>query len=89
LLDPETMHVIFEFQIEIVPTLEFPVSVLLLPIPDPYEVDTPEEIVEFEIVIARIFEPSDPYPLPIPELLVPLALILEFTKIIDPAVETP
>jgi hypothetical protein len=85
----EITHVTFERKIETCPTLEFPVLVLLLPIPEPNDFSARHSIVDSEIVMSSTLEPSDPYPLPIPELLVPLALTLEFTMMMDPAVENP
>jgi hypothetical protein len=46
-------------------------------------------MLDSEIVMSLTLEPRDPYPLPIPELLAPVALILELATTIDPAVEKP
>jgi hypothetical protein len=67
---------------EIVPTPEFPVAVLLLPIPEPYPVETRESTVDSQIVMSPTLEPCVPYPLPIPELLAPDARTVEFPRVI-------
>jgi hypothetical protein len=42
------------------PTLELPLSVLLLPIHEPYEVDTLDSTKDSKIVIVSAFDPSAP-----------------------------
>jgi hypothetical protein len=39
-------------------------------------------------ILSRL-DPSNPYPLPIPEPSTPVATTVEFVTVIDPAVETP
>jgi hypothetical protein len=85
----EIKQVTLESQITMSPTLESPLLVSLLPIPEPYEVFTRDSTVESEMVISPTLEPRDPYPLPIPELLAPVVVTVEFAIVIIPAFEPP
>jgi hypothetical protein len=71
------------------PMLEDPELVPLLPIPEPRPVETRDSTVDSQIAMSPTLEPSDPYPPPIPELLVPVASTIEFAIIMALARETP